>query len=432
MSIEAPIHFIPADSLVVGENRYRITFEDKDINALADSIGRVGLLHPPVVTQQEDGTCRIVAGERRFRALKTLHEQGLTFSYNNQNVPSPLIPCNLLDELNEIEAREIELEENIRRVNLSWKEESIAIANLHSLRQSQAPDAGWTLGDTAREISEKRGMTLTPTNIHDSLLIAGNMDKIKSATSKKEALKQVLQGMEADFSRELITRAVDKGEEFPVDFRVVDALEGMKTFEDESFDVILTDPPYGIDADQFNIVRSTVNRHNYSDAWRELQALFADIAKESFRVAKAKAHLYLFCDVLKFPELQQAFVVGGWDVWPRPMIWVKNKGSIPRANYGPQRRYECILYALKGDKPVNHLDSDVITIPLDEKRLHAAQKPVDLYVNLLKRSVLPGATVLDPFCGSGTIFLAAEKLHCKATGLDSDPACGQMIKERVQ
>ncbi len=51
---------------------------------------------------------------------------------------------------------------------------------------------------------------------------------------------------------------------------------------------------------------------------------------------------------------------------------------------------------------------------------HAAEKPTGLYVELLKRSCLPRDRVLDPCCGSGTIFQAARETYTTATGIECD------------
>src|SRR5262245_15694129 len=75
------------------------------IEILADSINRLGLIHPIVVTR--DGT--LVAGERRLAACKQL-------GWGN-------ISCQYVDELDELHLRAIELEENIKRTDLTWQEE---------------------------------------------------------------------------------------------------------------------------------------------------------------------------------------------------------------------------------------------------------------------------------------------------------------------
>jgi DNA modification methylase len=121
-------------------------------------------------------------------------------------------------------------------------------------------------------------------------------------------------------------------------------------------------------------------------------------------------------------------------VWSTPLIWNKGTtGHIPHADFGPRRAYDVILYARKGEKQVTGVYSDVIDCSpiITEERVHAAQKPVALYMNLLKRSTNGGARVLDPFAGSGTIFKAAAAMNCTAVGVELDPAQVQNCKAAI-
>jgi DNA modification methylase len=63
---------------------------------------------------------------------------------------------------------------------------------------------------------------------------------------------------------------------------------------------------------------------------------------------------------------------------------------------------------------------------------HGAQKPVSLYSDLLKRSTRPGDRVLDPFCGTGTIFPAAHPLKVAATGIELEPAYYGIGVKRIE
>ena len=113
----------------------------------------------------------------------------------------------------------------------------------------------------------------------------------------------------------------------------------------------------------------------------------------------------------------------GWKCFRTPFIWVNPSAMrTPWVEMGPQRKYQVCLYAVKGDKPVTRIYSDVMTYGSDENLNHPAQKPVDLYIDLLRRSVVPGNVVIDPFAGSGTIFPAAHAMKCKAIGIEQNTA----------
>ena len=101
-------------------------------------------------------------------------------------------------------------------------------------------------------------------------------------------------------------------------------------------------------------------------------------------------------------------------------MWSKHGGMLPEPDYGPRYTYECILFANKGKRPVTAVYGDVIECSAVDGKLtiHAAQKPVDVFVDLIRRCCNPGDTVFDGFAGSGTIFHAAKKCQVVATGFE--------------
>lgn len=117
---------VPVEAIVVGDRRR----EDLgDIAALAASISRHGLLHPIVVDEQT----RLVAGGRRLAAAKQLGWAR--------------IEIRRLGDLTDTELREIELEENVRRKDLTEYERSrqmVALAQVAAeidRAEFRAPDA---------------------------------------------------------------------------------------------------------------------------------------------------------------------------------------------------------------------------------------------------------------------------------------------------
>jgi ParB-like chromosome segregation protein Spo0J len=103
-------------NIIVGERRR----EDMgDIQGLAESILKFGLLHPVVVDDQD----RLVAGCRRLEACKMLEWEE--------------IPVTLLGELSDKELREIELEENLRRKDLTELEKSKNMVELAEIKEKQ-------------------------------------------------------------------------------------------------------------------------------------------------------------------------------------------------------------------------------------------------------------------------------------------------------
>jgi len=173
--------------------------------------------------------------------------------------------------------------------------------------------------------------------------------------------------------------------------------------------------------------------HGYVDDEANAIKCYEALASHGFRVAKPQAHLYAFCDLDMFGRLKFLFMNEGWWVFRTPLVW--HKPSAMRAPWpenGPQRKYECCLYAVKGKRKVTKMAPDLFAFNPDSNLGHAAQKPVALFEELLKRSVQPGDSVLDPFCGSGPIFPAAHGLKCRATGVEIDTASYGIAVKRIE
>lgn len=403
---------IPLDAISVPDNRQRREFKQEQINELAESIRTHGLYHPPVVAEEGDHY-RLVAGERRLRAISQLAELDIGYTCGQVDCPAGYAPVTLLSELDPLTLREIELEENTIRVDLTWQERAQAISDLDALRREQHP--GHTHSDTAREIFGYTGAGLE--QVKTSIALTKHLDDpdIAKAKSQSEATKILKKKIEAKHRLKL-AESFD-GAKTPHTLIAGNTLVHLPQLEGQ-FQVILTDPPYGIGADSFGDQAKTA--HDYQDSEEYGLDCYASVAREGFRLAAQQAHLYAFCTIELFPQIAAIFAAAGWQVWPRPLIWFKgaSAGMLPRPEHGPRYTYEAILFASKGDKPTLCVKPDVILTPAATDKIHAAQKPVDLYLDLLSRSALPGDSVLDPFAGSGTIFRAATSAKLVATGIE--------------
>ncbi|MGW8179172.1 MAG: DNA methyltransferase [bacterium] len=422
---------VPIQDIIIPDNRQRREFDEESIRLLADSIEDKGLLHPPVLRQDER---TLTAGERRLRAIGLLHSSNRQFHCNGSVVPAGIVPCNTIANLTDYQVREAELEENILRVDLTMQERVRAVAELHSLRLEQNPKQ--TFNETASEIQGRpiRG-GVHAAAVSDAVAISRHLDdpQVAKASSEKEALKIIRKKLTREIEEALAQTATAMPS--PHIIECIHAINGLEMLEDACIDTIVTDPPYGIGADTFGDQGGVYQQHVYDDSFDSWVALMEDFAKEAFRVTKPQAHIYIFCDLRNFTILQAEMELAGWDVWPLPLIWFKGgNGILPRPDHGPRRTYEAILYAIKGNKPVTRVGMlDTISIPaITTNRRHAAEKPVALYENLLDRSSLPGDVVLDPFCGSGTIFPAASNLQLRAIGFENNQEVFNAAKVRME
>jgi ParB-like chromosome segregation protein Spo0J/DNA modification methylase len=412
---------IPLSQIIIPANRQRENFAAGPLEALANSIADKGLLHPPVFKKLSETEYELVAGERRSRAIRALHLQGIPFDCDGELVPPDHIPAILLSDLSSFQIREAELEENIIREPLTWQEEARAIAELHALRSEQAQAEGrkQTIQATATEIKND-GTAATGSLAHkvtEAVILSKHLDdpEVAKAKTPKEAVKLLRKKVETEHRAKLAREFnPEKSPHIPIQGSVFEVLP---TLNSAQFDIIVTDPPYGVNADKFGDMAST--GHVYEDTPEYGLSCYQITAIEGFRVAKPQATLYAFLDIRSWDEISTVFLLAGWDVWPTPLIWSKKYGMLPKPDYGPRRTYEAILMATKGAPRFLKTGApDVLEFPQREELVHGAQKPVDLYVELLTRSALPGSVCADFFSGSGTIFEAATRAKMVATGIE--------------
>lgn len=448
------MHTCALTSIVIKPDRQRTEFDPAELQVLKDSIEylpgeRHRQLQNPPVLRKEGGSLVLVSGERRLRVIGEIFALGGCFIHNGRTFTAEegLIPYTDIGELSHLEAEEAELDENLKRVNLSWQELAQVHARLHKLRTAQLQEQ-WaddvmkgrasqstamgkpvdppvqTVADTAKEVFGRSDGGFQDT-IRKETIVAKHLNN--PAVAKAKSLDEAFKILKKEEERERnIALGLEVGKTFNADQHQLvkgNCLEWMAAQEPGQFDVILTDPPYGMGADQFGDAGGKMQgiQHHYDDSYENWQNLMMQWGKQAFRLAKPQAHAYVFCDIDRFHELRGMMAQIGWDCFRTPLIVYKlNSGRVPRPQHGPRRQYEVILYAIKGDKPVTHIYPDVIPCNGDDNLGHGAQKPVELYVNLLQRSVKPGDRVLDTFAGTGTIFPAAHTFKCSATGIELD------------
>lgn len=405
-------HFVPVDSIFIGE-RQRKEDVQKHIDALATDIKLNGLLHAPVV----DLSRKLVVGWCRLMAIKLLDS---SFTYGNETVPQGYIPVNMIAEPDERKIFRIELAENLKRKNLSPMDEAIAVAKLHAMFKEDNPmqthmETGQELQKLRQE--EPRSVQADVQEVTDSLLInsfANDPDVVKAAT-RREAVRIAKKKLEEQFTVGLGSLVRPKSNDFTL--MQGSLLDILPILPDESFSGIITDPPYGMGADEFG-EQSSATGHQYDDSIEHAMSLIAAIVEHGYRLCKPDAHMYLFCDIRVWPDLVQLCKNKGWQPFATPLIWYK-----PGLGHAPQpgffgRRYECLLFAQKGNRKLSKSAADVFVQPAVKEKMYAAQKPVELLSELCGLSFYPGEHILDPCCGSGSIFRAGMVAKLRVTGIE--------------
>ena len=202
----------------------------------------------------------------------------------------------------------------------------------------------------------------------------------------------------------------------------------------ELADVCFTDPPYNVNyANGSDKKRSSKKRPILNDALgEEFGQLLYDACVNILTVTKGG--IYVCMSSSELDTLQKSFRAAGGH-WSTFVIWAKNTFTLGRADY--QRQYEPILYGWKDG--VDHYwcgardQGDVWFIDKPAKNeLHPTMKPVELVERAIRNSSKSRDIVLDPFGGSGTTLIAAERSGRRSRLVELDPKYVDVIVQRWQ
>jgi DNA modification methylase len=287
-----------------------------------------------------------------------------------------------------------------------------------------------TLLDTGKELVT-RGAFVHPVaasqHVRQAEIVAKHFDnpKILNARNVGEAYGLVLKLEEEKIRAAMARKDIASGRGLAdLEVRLADLVLELPKLDANTFDLILADPPYGIDAASAGFRSRTVHHHNYTDDVQTARHLAQTIISEGFRVCKPRANLFLFTDIKHWEWLQQHSAAAGWTPFRRPLIWGKSdtEGFAPWGSQGPRITTEFIFFATKGQKGLIASPTDYLRVNRVSRseRLHAAEKPVELLRKLIECSTQPNDFILDPCCGSGSTLVAAKESRRRALGIERD------------
>ena len=203
---------------------------------------------------------------------------------------------------------------------------------------------------------------------------------------------------------------------------------------EELADMTFTDPPYNVDyANSAKDKLRGKNRPILNDALGDgFGALLASASVNMLAVTKGA--IYICMSSSELDTLQKAFREAGGK-WSTFVIWAKSAFTLGRADY--QRQYEPILYGWKDG--ANHYwcgardQGDVWFFDKPHKNdLHPTMKPVALVERAIRNSSKSRDIVLDPFGGSGTTMIAAQRTGRRARLIELDPGYVDVVVQRWQ
>lgn len=189
-----------------------------------------------------------------------------------------------------------------------------------------------------------------------------------------------------------------------------DCLPVLQSMADQSIDVLLTDPPYGIQAARKNNPSRSclaVSRDYGIASWDD--STNEPAIGESRRVCK-----------------QQVIFGGNYYHLPPAqcwLVWDKMNGNndfadceLAWTNLAKAVRKKSYLYGM-------------LRAGNDPRGIHPTQKPEEIMAWALSQT--SGETVIDPFMGSGTTGVAAVRFGKSFIGIERDPVFFETAKKRI-
>ena len=211
-----------------------------------------------------------------------------------------------------------------------------------------------------------------------------------------------------------------------------DCLNVLKDIEDNSIDLVVTDPPYEV----ITGGRNGGVKGKPSGILTENKQLMKSIPKadlwlsECFRVMKDGTHIYIMTNTLNLTNYLNIINDVGFKLH-NLLVWNKN-------NTTPNRWYmkncEYVIFARKGfAKPINNPSSQTVHNfdNIIGNKKHPTEKPVDLMKLYVENSSQVGDTVLDPFMGSGSTGVACKELGRNFIGVELDKHYFDIATKRI-
>jgi len=419
------VGMIPITAVIVDDRARKVM---GDLVGLEENMKESGLIAPLAVRDNEDGTYKLLAGERRYTVLLA-----------NQVLEIPVRIYNR--DLSELEMKMIEKAENFWRKDMEFYELDQLTLDIHTMQQEthgvKAPGpgaSGWGMRDTAEIIGAK-----SPTEVSEAIKRANAREAFpelfetcRTASDASKILKKIDEAaMKQAIVEQLEVHKTDSTvHQLSKCFVVKDFFEGIKEVPDSIIHLVEIDPPYAIDltGKKKKDGESSYILENYNEIpVEEYQVFLAKLFAQCYRVMTQ--HSWLICWFAPQPWFEIVFQElnnAGFSTTRMCGIWTK---GIPGQNMNPAVRlsnsYEMFFYAWKGqpalNKPgrANHFHFS--PVPANQKT-HPTERPIELMKEIYETFAFAGSRILIPFLGSGNGILAASQLGMTATGFELSKA----------
>jgi DNA modification methylase len=373
----------------------------KDYDRLKKQIQRLGV-YKPMIAYKENGRFIVLGGNMRLRALKEIGAKEVDLSVITPKTEAEKIEFALSDNDRAGEYDDQALAELIFQNKDAFETDLYKIDLGRQIPIDQVLDHfGPTQFEATEEDAIPRPQAKTDIKTGD-LFKLGDHRLLCGDATDGEAYSRVLEGKPADL---VFTDPL-----YNVGYIGKGARKGRK----EAFDLILNDAQAGEKFVQFS---------------ETIFGLFRDNLKPG-------GAFYICSGFSSFPTFVYAIKKNGL-IFSTPIIWIKNQATYSYLDY--QHKHETIIRGKRGRKagqPIlygwnkgrhyfrdltNECDVWEIQKRSGQTMAHPTQKPLALIQRAIRNSTKPGETVLDPFLGSGSTIIAADREGRKAAGIELDP-----------
>lgn len=405
-----------------------------NMEGLKQSIVAEGLI-TPIALQKVGNRHRLLAGERRLRAVTELEWTAVDAKVFEGDIDEYTIRC-------------IELAENLYRKDFTWQEKVKLEAQIHSLQigfhgEKIGPTgSGWSQADTAKFLGTSTG------GLSQNLKLASAMETIPQlgeCKTKEDATKMLRMLQEQMITEEILRRMAEvSANTEPVNdadlktalidsYIVMDALEGFKQAGDESIDFVEIDPPYAIELNKAKRTDQMLDEYHEVDD-PEYYDFMGKVFDNTLRVLKPMRWMICWHTYHHSFMLRHMLEQRGFRVSTVPAAWVKPAGQCNHPELNLASTYELFHYAAKGNAILmrqgrsNTFHHNPVPPP---RKIHPTEKPIELIQTILTTFCLPGYKILVPFLGSGITLLAGVNEKMDGFGFDLSQAYKKQFDARV-
>lgn len=421
------------------------------------------LIHPIVIRRDPDTNDPVlVVGGRRLEALKRAQVNPLI---NNTHF-------RFFEDLTPEEARVVELEENVKREDLPWRDQVAAVGELHE--HFRGTNEKWNTAKTAERLNITRRWTTYVLRVYQNI----DSPLISDASSIRHAVS-ILQVAAERHTAQLTTKIseifkekifVTKNQEpetkapeteapateieveyeaevkapeakaptptpipaptsnpsppvptpsapptapahLPATHTIIneDFIKWIAVYNGPKFNLIHCDFPYDIRYDSYGqSSTSTSVDYDFTGFWPLVDALVEHIDN----ILSYSSHIMFWFSMKFYQETKTRLEkIDGLQVHDHPFIWTKsdNMGIIPwRDNRFPRRIYETAFLCTRNKRPLVKSISNACHMPTVSHPIHPSQKPEPVLRYFFSGLIDQTTDLLDPTCGSGSSIRAAE------------------------